>query len=136
MARDDGWCVRIHLREDNARFLLLAVFMVSYMCLGATIFMLLERDKELEDKAYYSALYENFTATYPNVSESELKLLLSVHADASAAGLLGQRDRWDFSGSFYFVGTVVSTIGKVTCASCKHYMYTCTYNTVPYDIVI
>ena len=112
MPRDDGWCALIHLREDNARFLLLAVFMVSYMCLGATMFMFLERDKEEQDRKDFQVLLSNFSSLYPQVNESDLTILLQAHADASAAGLLGKRKRWDFSGSFYFVGTVVSTIGK------------------------
>jgi hypothetical protein len=29
----------------------------------------------------------------------------------AAAGLLSQRPKWDFPGAFYFVATVVSTIG-------------------------
>ena len=43
---------------------------------------------------------------------SQLRALLDAHARASTNGVLpDQRQRWDFSGSFYFVGTVVSTIG-------------------------
>ena len=112
MPNDGGWCARIHLREDNARFVLLAIVMVMYMCFGATIFMLLERDKEIEDRENYYATLKIFKEMYPEVNETDLEGLLDLHADASSAGLLEQRDRWDFSGSFYFVGTVVSTIGK------------------------
>ena len=108
-----GWCSRIHLHEDNARFILLAIVMVCYMLLGAGMFMLLERDKEITDRNHYEHILESFINSNPEMNLTELEQLLDVHAEASAAGLLeNKRERWDFAGSFYFVGTVVSTIGK------------------------
>ena len=113
MSRVGGCCARLHLREDNARFFLLAVVMICYMLIGASVFMLLERDKEISDKNHYQHVLEKFIDDYPSVNSSDLHHLLDLHAEASAAGLLeGKRQRWDFAGSFYFVGTVVSTIGK------------------------
>lgn len=38
--------------------------------------------------------------------------LLQAHNKASSAGIINKRRRWDFPGSFHFVGTIVSTIGK------------------------
>jgi hypothetical protein len=112
MARG-GWCSRIHLHEDNARFFLLAVVMVCYMLAGAAMFMFLERDKEITDRNHYEHILKSFMETYPQVNQTELEKLLDHHASAAAAGLLDEkRERWDFAGSFYFVGTVVSTIGK------------------------
>ena len=87
--------------------------MIIYMCLGATIFMLLEQDNALKDQRLYYETLEDFINAYPCVNMSDLEVLLDMHAEASSAGLLKtDRPRWDFSGSFYFVGTVVSTIGK------------------------
>ncbi|XP_049835119.1 potassium channel subfamily K member 13-like [Schistocerca gregaria] len=37
--------------------------------------------------------------------------LLYAYGNASAAGIIHKRRRWDFAGSFHFVGTIVSTIG-------------------------
>lgn len=44
---------------------------------------------------------------------NRLKELLSAYGNASAAGVINKRRRWDFSGSFHFVGTIVSTIGEI-----------------------
>ena len=108
-----GCCALLHLHEDNARFILLFIVMVIYMLTGATVFMLLERDKELEDRNQYHHEYESFLDAYPCVSRTDLQSLLDYHHEAASAGILNTtRERWDFSGSFYFVGTVVSTIGK------------------------
>jgi hypothetical protein len=38
--------------------------------------------------------------------------LLHAYGNASAIGVINKRRRWDFPGSFHFVGTIVSTIGK------------------------
>ena len=112
-----GCCERLRLREDNARFLLLAVVMVIYMTLGALLFMCIERSEEVRHRKEYLLHVDVFRRTY-NVSEKDLRHLLNVHADAASAGLLDdKRHRWDFAGSFYFVGTVVSTIGNF----CLHF---------------
>ena len=104
------------MQEDNARFILLAIVMVLYMLTGATVFMILERDTELAEKEQYYHVLNTFLKNN-DVNETELQTLLDAHAEANTAGLLSEkRPRWDFPGSFYFVGTVVSTIGKFNAA--------------------
>lgn len=108
-----GCCGLIHLREDNARFALLAVVMVLYLLSGATVFMFLEGDNEVVERNKYYHILETFLKNNIDVNKTQLEMLLDAHADASGAGLLrNKRPRWDFSGSFYFVATVVSTIGE------------------------
>lgn len=107
-----GCCSTLHLREDNARFFLLMVVMVVYMLIGASVFMVLEKDNEDHEKQEYQNHLDSFYAKYPSVNRSDLEYLLKIHSEAESAGFVGnKRPRWDFSGSFYFVGTVVSTIG-------------------------
>ena len=114
MARNRGCCVLLHLHEDNARFLLLMVVMTLYMLFGATVFMLLERDKEIEGRNSYQHYLKGFLERN-DVNLTDLEFLLDIHAEAASAGIIeGKRPRWDFAGAFYFVGTVVSTIGKLT----------------------
>lgn len=87
--------------------------MCLYMAAGAAIFMLLESDNEKEERTKYETAYSVFIAKYPAVNETDLHELMQKFAVADAIGIIGnKRPRWDFSGSFYFVGTVVSTIGK------------------------
>ena len=83
------------------------------MLVGASVFMVLERDNEIQEKADYQSKLDAFYAKYNVVERQDVEDLLKLHSEAEAAGIVGnRRDRWDFSGSFYFVGTVVSTIGK------------------------
>jgi len=105
--------VALRLGEDNARFLLLFFVMLLYIVVGAGLFSLLERDNETaQRKAYHSAV-RRFLDTYPSINKSDLDSLLKQHNDAATAGFVDDaRTRWDFSGSFHFVSTVVSTIGE------------------------
>ena len=113
MGHTKGCCARMHLTEDNARFILLAIVMVIYMLSGATVFMFLEGENEIVERNHYYHTLETFLKNNPGVNRTELQILLHAHSEASSAGILtDKRARWDFSGSFYFVGTVVSTIGK------------------------
>lgn len=56
-----GCCTTVlHLSEDNARFLLLAVVAVLYMLLGALLFQILEEDGELRMVREYWSMYYEF----------------------------------------------------------------------------
>lgn len=108
-----GCCALLHLREDNARFVLLFIVMGIYMLAGAGIFMLLEAENETTERKHYQDAVDTFLSQYPEVNRSRLQTLLDLHGRAETAGIVGdKRPRWDFPGAFYFVGTVVSTIGK------------------------
>ena len=88
--------------------------MVLYMIAGALLFMFLEKENELKEKSAYQAHLQEFFRKYNGtVDRKDVEQLLKLHSEAESAGFVGsKRPRWDFSGSFYFVGTVVSTIGK------------------------
>ncbi|XP_056284467.1 potassium channel subfamily K member 13b isoform X1 [Pseudoliparis swirei] len=100
------------LNEDNARFLLLALFIVLYLLCGAAVFSALEQPKEREAKARWAQRFELFSQRF-NLSENDLNDFLRNYEEANGAGIRVDtvRPRWDFAGAFYFVGTVVSTIG-------------------------
>lgn len=101
------------MNEDNARFLLLALLIVVYLLCGAAVFSALEQPKEREAKERWAQRFERFGQRH-NLSWTELENFLRSYEEANAAGIRVDtvRPRWDFTGAFYFVGTVVSTIGK------------------------
>lgn len=137
-----GCCARIRMYEENARFALLILIMFIYLCCGAALFHVIEHDHELTERRRYAERVMAFKAkycsdvlepgslsstgsnrqgttkvgsrpgTYIGVDCDELDDLLDLRGNLSAAGLTSPRLKWDWSGSFYFVGTVVSTIGK------------------------
>ncbi|XP_044733394.1 potassium channel subfamily K member 13-like [Chrysoperla carnea] len=136
-----GQCGILPIAEDNARFLLLALVLVIYMVIGATVFQYLESDLEIRQAHAFWDQYLQFCSHYieihnrddvvdmlsvasssstlsatDNVDEQLIKnkrlhSLLYAYGNATATGIIHKRRRWDFAGSFHFVGTIVSTIG-------------------------
>lgn len=49
-----------------------------------------------------------------SVHLENLHQLLYAYGNATAIGVINKRRRWDFVGSFHFVGTIVTTIGENT----------------------
>ncbi|KAL2789603.1 potassium channel subfamily K member 13 [Daubentonia madagascariensis] len=101
-----------HLNEDNARFLLLAALIVLYLLGGAAVFSALELAHERQARQRWEERLANFSRGH-NLSRDELRGFLRHYEEATRAGIRvdNVRPRWDFTGAFYFVGTVVSTIG-------------------------
>lgn len=106
-------CGSSPINEDNARFLLLALFIIVYLLCGAAVFSALEQPMEREAKERWAQRFEIFRQRY-NLSKKELNNFLRSYEEANVAGIRVDaiRPRWDFTGAFYFVGTVVSTIGE------------------------
>lgn len=69
---------------------------------------------EREAKERWAQRFESFRQKY-NLSKQELNNFLRSYEEANVAGIRVDaiRPRWDFTGAFYFVGTVVSTIGEM-----------------------
>ncbi|KAJ8668882.1 hypothetical protein QAD02_000141 [Eretmocerus hayati] len=105
---------RVGLAEDNARFVLLAFVLIAYMLFGAALFQRLESDVEIQQEAEFWRVYHAFRRHHLRGSSQALQRLhelLYAYGNASSAGIINKRRRWDFAGSFHFVGTIVSTIG-------------------------
>ncbi|XP_070150641.1 potassium channel subfamily K member 13-like [Polyergus mexicanus] len=107
-------CLCGGIAEDNARIILLAVVLAAYMLAGAALFQRLESDLEIGQAAEFWRVYHAFRKHHLRGSPLALQRLhelLYAYGNASATGIINKRRRWDFPGSFHFVGTIVSTIG-------------------------
>lgn len=106
-------CRSLHFNEDNGRFVLLAILIILYLLCGAAVFSAIERPSELRAHGRWNGTLLNFSETF-NISLQDLNSFLREYEAAIAAGIRADalRPRWDFTGAFYFVGTVVSTIGE------------------------
>ncbi|XP_034460801.1 potassium channel subfamily K member 13 [Hippoglossus hippoglossus] len=105
-------CLSLIPSRDTVRFYLLGVLIALYMLAGAAIFSSLERPAELQAHQLWEKRLKDFIREH-KVSREDLKKLLRHYEEGRTAGIRtdGGRALWDMSGAFYFVGTVVSTIG-------------------------
>uniref|UniRef100_A0A8C3G3L4 Potassium channel domain-containing protein n=1 Tax=Cyclopterus lumpus TaxID=8103 RepID=A0A8C3G3L4_CYCLU len=105
-------CPSLSPSRETARFYLLFVLIALYMLAGAAIFSSLERQAELKAHQLWERRLRDFSHEH-NISCEKLKSLLRHYEEARTAGIRTKPARalWDIPGAFYFVGTVVSTIG-------------------------
>lgn len=120
----------LRLGEDNVRVGLLAIVLLIYMLLGALMFHYLEGHSDnSETPSKNEALAENGDNNVDAVNLSPLYEDLRVALGNSSPILQrvhnlffrnlsrtkinsNDTEKWDFPGSFHFVGTIVSTIGE------------------------
>uniref|UniRef100_A0A8C2XHS9 2P domain potassium channel Talk-1 n=1 Tax=Cyclopterus lumpus TaxID=8103 RepID=A0A8C2XHS9_CYCLU len=96
--------------------LLLIVAHFTYLLVGATIFQILEREAESNNRNYFQLEKLNFLANYTCLDRPALEKFVQVILDAwergvNPSGNSTNPSNWDFSSSFFFAGTVVTTIG-------------------------
>ncbi|XP_034053680.1 potassium channel subfamily K member 2-like isoform X2 [Gymnodraco acuticeps] len=90
---------------------------VLYLIIGATVFRALEQPHESSQKLAILAEKLNFLAMHACVNSSELEDLVKQVVSAVRAGVnptgnaFNQTSLWDISSSFFFAGTVITTIG-------------------------
>ncbi|XP_029281647.1 potassium channel subfamily K member 2-like [Cottoperca gobio] len=90
---------------------------VLYLIIGATVFRVLEQPHESSQKLAILAEKLDFLAMHACVNSSELEDLVKQVVSAVRAGVnpsgnaSNQTSLWDISSSFFFAGTVITTIG-------------------------
>ncbi|XP_070705776.1 potassium channel subfamily K member 2-like isoform X3 [Pempheris klunzingeri] len=90
---------------------------VLYLIIGATVFRALEQPHESSQKLAILAEKLDFLAMHACVNSSELEDLVKQVVSAVRAGVnpsgnaSNQTSLWDISSSFFFAGTVITTIG-------------------------
>ncbi|XP_049446725.1 potassium channel subfamily K member 2-like isoform X1 [Epinephelus fuscoguttatus] len=90
---------------------------VLYLIIGATVFKALEQPHESLKKMAILEEKLEFLATHTCVNSSELEDLVKQVVSAVRAGVnpsgnrSNQTSLWDISSSFFFAGTVITTIG-------------------------
>lgn len=109
-----GCFARLGIYEENARFILTAILLVSYLCFGAVLFHYIEKDNEISERENFTKekiKYQEKFCKGRSSEECPFEEFVTFIADGSAAGMLSERARFDFLGSLFFSATVVSTIG-------------------------
>uniref|UniRef100_A0A3P9MC46 2P domain potassium channel Talk-1 n=1 Tax=Oryzias latipes TaxID=8090 RepID=A0A3P9MC46_ORYLA len=95
---------------------LLALAHFTYLFVGATVFQMLEREAERNNRNHFQLEKLNFLANYSCLDgpalENFVKVILYAWENGvNPSGNSTNPSNWDFSSSFFFAGTVVTTIG-------------------------
>jgi len=93
-----------------------AVWFLCYLVIGGVVFSTLEQPVETQLRAQFSERVKHFLEKFPSVPEQELdKLLLDVvratNRGVAVTSNFSSEPNWSFGQSFFFAGTVVTTIG-------------------------
>ncbi|CAM4694597.1 unnamed protein product [Leuciscus chuanchicus] len=96
----------------------LTVFLlvVLYLIIGATVFKELEQPHEMSKKLAILVEKLEFLEQHPCVNSSDLEYLVkqvvsALRVGVNPSGNSNQSSLWDLSNSFFFAGTVITTIG-------------------------
>ncbi|KAM6182815.1 potassium channel, subfamily K, member 16-like [Erethizon dorsatum] len=105
---------RARLCSSRALPLLLAY--ICYLLLGATVFRLLEKPAEAESRDQFQLEKLHFLENYTCLDRWALEQFVQVILEAWVKGVNPKGNstnpsNWDFGSSFFFAGTVVTTIG-------------------------
>uniref|UniRef100_F7GIG5 2P domain potassium channel Talk-1 n=1 Tax=Macaca mulatta TaxID=9544 RepID=F7GIG5_MACMU len=100
----------------GGRVLPLLLVYVCYLLLGATIFQLLERQAEAQSRYHFQLEKLRFLENYTCLDQWALEQFVQVIMEAWVKGVNPKGNstnpsNWDFGSSFFFAGTVVTTIG-------------------------
>ncbi|XP_066559520.1 potassium channel subfamily K member 16-like isoform X1 [Amia ocellicauda] len=87
-----------------------------YLLIGATIFQILERAAESQNRDHFQLEKLKFLKNYSCLDGPALERFVQVILDAwekgvNPSGNSTNPSNWDFSSSFFFAGTVITTIG-------------------------
>ncbi|KAM5144929.1 potassium channel subfamily K member 2 isoform 5-T5 [Callospermophilus lateralis] len=90
---------------------------VLYLIIGATVFKALEQPQEISQRTTIVIQKQTFISQHSCVNSTELDELIQQIVAAINAGIIplgntsNQISHWDLGSSFFFAGTVITTIG-------------------------
>ncbi|NXK81243.1 KCNKG protein, partial [Amazona guildingii] len=95
---------------------LLVLGYLFYLLLGAMVFQLLEKQSETHFRDQFQLEKLKFLQNYTCLDRQALEQLVQVLMEAWVKGVNPEGNssnpsNWDFSNSFFFAGTVITTIG-------------------------
>ncbi|XP_066480352.1 potassium channel subfamily K member 16-like [Tiliqua scincoides] len=90
----------------------------AYLLVGAFIFQVLEWEVEIKPQDRLNRLKEDFLKNFTSLSPAEVEVFVQNLMEAIRMGIYPRgnefptkHSNWDFSNSFFFVGSMLATIG-------------------------
>nr|XP_032601167.2 potassium channel subfamily K member 16-like [Taeniopygia guttata] len=109
------------MRSGKLQTALLVAGYFVYLLVGAAVFQALERTAEKQEKMAAAQMKEAFLQNFTQLTVVEMEQFMKNLIEAIQNGVYPvgnesqfEESNWDFSNSFFFAGTVVSTIGYGT----------------------
>lgn len=100
------------LQEETKRFLVRALLFLLYLSMGMVAFRFLESENETAERRKLHCQIE-WLKMKLNVTQEEMNNFVKVVEKAADFGYSnGWVERWSFTGSLFFSGTIITTIGK------------------------
>uniref|UniRef100_A0A8C6VGU7 Potassium channel domain-containing protein n=1 Tax=Naja naja TaxID=35670 RepID=A0A8C6VGU7_NAJNA len=97
---------------------MLAAGYLAYLLVGALIFQVLEKDAERLQQGITLRMKEDFLKNFTSLSAAEVNIFVENLMETVRRGIYpaenefsDEHNNWDFSNSFFFVGSMLSTIG-------------------------
>lgn len=105
-----------HSTKSTFKFTLLIIFVVVYVIIGALVFSGLEGPNEKRDIQRLKTLRAAFLQKHNCVTDEELEAFMVEIVRANERGVSAIRNvtmepNWSFGQSFFFAGTILTTIG-------------------------
>ncbi|XP_053255585.1 potassium channel subfamily K member 16-like isoform X1 [Podarcis raffonei] len=106
------------MRVSRAQGVILLAGFMTYVVMGAFVFEILEKDhnKKVIDRVFH--LKHDFLLNYTALSPEEVELFIQKLIRSVRKGIIPaathpseKYSNWDFANSFFFVGTMLATIG-------------------------
>ncbi|NWX86732.1 KCNKG protein, partial [Nothoprocta ornata] len=109
------------MSSDKLQKGLLVAGYFIYLLVGAAVFQALEKTAEKQQKLAAAQMKEAFLQNFTHLTVAEMEQFMKNLTEAIQNGVYPvgnesqfENSNWDFSNSFFFAGTVVSTIGYGT----------------------
>lgn len=102
--------------RSNGLLLFLGSVMIGYLCLGAFMFSFIQQPIEKQIKQDLRVLRRSFLISHPSVDAEDLDAYMKTVLEADESGVrivknITSLPNWDFGQSFFFAGTILTTLG-------------------------
>lgn len=100
------------MKKETRRLIVRTFLFLSYLALGMVVFRILESNNELIERRKAQRDIEEMKGKF-NVSDEEMRRFVTVIERAARYGFLSNWvEKWSYTGSLFFSGTVITTIGR------------------------